>query len=75
MTGFFRGPALTTHGLVVALICAVAIPFLRQQGVIAGWFIPLTGVGIVVAYALLALLWASRAVLFRGGTSRRVPKK
>ncbi len=69
MSGFFQGPSLMAHVLFTALVLGFAGPFIID-------LIPSRVLGFVLIlalaalYLLLALLWASRHMLFGRGTSK-----
>lgn len=64
MTGFFRGPGITTHVLCLALICAISLPLLHDAG-LTGRQLILAGLSIILVYTAIALVWACRHIIFR----------
>ena len=64
MSGFFRGPSLTTHALALAIILAVIVPMLRDWLGSTSMAL-LLGTGLAFVYTVTALLWASRGLSHR----------
>lgn len=63
LTGFFRGPPLVAHAMLVALVVALMAPLIAER-VPSRDLALLVAVGLVALYFLLALIWASRHTLF-----------
>jgi hypothetical protein len=63
LTGFFRGPPLLVHALIVALAVALITPMIAERVPSRGLAL-LVATGLVALYFFLALIWASRHVLF-----------
>jgi hypothetical protein len=59
MTGFFPGPPLTLHVVVVALVCAFCLPLLYDQG-LTDWRLPATGFAFILIYSAFAIWWSTR---------------
>ena len=72
MSGYFAGPPLIVHVVIVAVVVGVAVPYLAD-GMLSRLQVVLVAAGFVFAYALLALVWGARRILFRGRSSRASP--
>ncbi|MGD2045371.1 MAG: hypothetical protein PVJ80_08345 [Gemmatimonadota bacterium] len=63
LTGFFRGPPLVAHALLVALVVALLTPIIAERAPSRGAAF-LVAVGLVAVYFFVALVWGSRHILF-----------
>ena len=59
MTGFFRGPSLFSHVVILGLIMAVGVPFVAEWLDSTGLAFCL-GFGFAICYAILAIIVAAR---------------
>lgn len=63
LTGFFRGPPLIVHALLVALAVALLTPIIAERVPSRGVAF-LVAIGLAAVYFFVALVWGSRHVLF-----------